>query len=148
MEAWRPEVVGSGRLVVLGLDTVITGDITEICDLDCEIGLPTDPYHPPNVCNGVGLFSNAAAGELWETYQADTGIWHRKAVYGGQFSEMMFLRQVANDRATRLEQVFPDQIVSYKVHKPDPNKARIVYFHGRPKPNQVKDPWIVQNWTD
>ena len=69
--------------------------------------------------------------------------WQRKEKYGerilynGRISEMQFLRLLAND-ATRLNEVFPNQIQSYKcdwLKEPEKREeASIVYFHGNPKP--------------
>jgi hypothetical protein len=39
--------------------------------------------------------------------------------------------------------------LSYKAHvrgKALPDSARVVYFHGEPKQNDVGDAWVRDNW--
>lgn len=49
------------------------------------------------------------------------------------------------------QHLFPSRIVNYKP-RPDtrltkvPQGASIVCFHGRPRPHEVDDPWVLQNW--
>jgi hypothetical protein len=61
---------------------------------------------------------------------------------------MAFLRVVCAN-ATRLDQVFPHEIQSYKVHwtnQPEErSKARIVYFHGNPQPPNI-EPELMVHW--
>ena len=56
MEAFRP-ALGKGRRFILGLDTLITGNIDELLNWRGECGLLTDPYETHTICNGIGLFS-------------------------------------------------------------------------------------------
>jgi hypothetical protein len=149
-EAWRPGVAFN-RICVLGLDTIITGPIDEIVDTDCDIGLLHDPYSPAQVSNCVGIYSRAACNRLWQNWIENQGKWKTDALYNGCISEMEFLRKaVGINGATMLDDVHPGQIVSYKAHVVDHPKAleraRIVYFHGKPKPHQVEDEWIKQHW--
>jgi hypothetical protein len=52
--------------------------------------------------------------------------------------------------AARWQKTFPDQVISYKVHiktakggdRPLPKDARIVCFHGQPRPWQLNAPWV------
>ena len=61
---------------------------------------------------------------------------------------MAYLRNVCAD-AVRLDEVFVNQIQSYKVHwtnQPEHrSKARIVYFHGNPKPPNI-EPELMTHW--
>ena len=59
------------------------------------------------------------------------------------------------------QEVFPEKIISYKVHiknrgrQPSPrftkhggnlDTASIVCFHGRPSPHEVKEEWMMEKW--
>jgi hypothetical protein len=157
LEAFRPEI-SDDCITVLGLDTVITGDITSIVDTDTVCGLPRSPgmrVAKNEICNAIGIYGREYATGLWETYQSDPEYWQRTALLGGQFSEVAFLRQNVKEDVTLLDDLYPKQIISYKAHlRRQRNRdrrralrksARIMYFHGRPKPPDV-EPWLLQHW--
>lgn len=50
-----------GRVLAMGLDTIITGDLTEIMSYDGPLALCRDPYDSGIPCNGVMLFNNGPA---------------------------------------------------------------------------------------
>lgn len=64
--------------------------------------------------------------------------------------ERYWLRHVANDIADKWQELIPGQIVSYKRHvrrnKALPENARIVSFHGIPRPHRASDKWIKNYW--
>ena len=149
METLNPEF-GGNRRIVLGLDTLILGNIQEICDWPGDVGLLTDPYYPETICNGVGSYSPQACSRLYRSWTEGKEKNREQWSYKGQLSEMVFLRQEMAE-ATRLDQVFPDQIQSYKAHYRDhletQDKARIVYFHGRPKMQELHgDDPLLRHW--
>lgn len=41
---------------------------------------------------------------------------------------------------------YPHSILSYKVDGGPKNGARVVRFHGRPRPHEVNHPWLEDNW--
>jgi hypothetical protein len=68
-------------------------------------------------------------------------------------SDMIWLgKNIQDNKIDRLQGHFPGQILSYKVevqgkegHALD--DARIVYFHGVPKPHEIPDePWVKEHW--
>jgi hypothetical protein len=135
METFRPDL-GENQRFVLGLDTIIKDNIDEILDWRGKVGLLTDPNYPDTICNGVGSYSPEFCDFIFYEWQRKEKYGER-ILYNGRISEMQFLRLLAND-ATRLNEVFPNQIQSYKCHwLKEPEKreeASIVYFHGNPKP--------------
>lgn len=144
MECFRPDI-GRSRRMVLGLDTIVAGNIDHILAWRGECGLLTDPYETHTVCNGVGIFSAKECNRIW-------ALWQKREEYDHTYkslpSEMAFLRTVCAG-AVRLDSVFPDEIQSYKANwrkYPETQaKARIVYFHGTPKPPQV-EPQLLEHW--
>lgn len=151
MEVFRSDI-GENRRLVLGLDTIITGNIDHILDYDGECGLLTDPYHTSTICNGVGIFSHEQCKAFWKEWSENLKEWKQKALYGGRLSEMEFLRQTVGKTADRLDKIFPNEIQSYKVHYKNSseeirNQAKIVYFHGRPKMQELPiDAPILKHW--
>lgn len=121
-------------MILVGLDTVVTGNIdhmVEYCFTGSLLALPIDPYHPQQACNGVALVPR---------HHGRIARWHR-----GE-NDMEWVRQFPHTYTDRL---FPGQIVSYKGHveKHGLGDARIVYFHGERKPHQLpKVEWIKEHW--
>jgi len=120
--------VEAERLVLLGLDTIITGSLTDIFKYRGTLAVPRDPYNPESPCNGVVLCPSRP------------DIAHMPAQ-----SDMRVLDRFDKDW---LDDLFPGLVKSYKVHvQPEGlGDARIVYFHGEPKPHVLEDTWIRENW--
>lgn len=145
-EAWRPDYT-ERRICVLGLDTVITGPIDEIVstDLPSGIGLLRDPYAKTQVGNMVGLYTLEACESLWDRWNIDSSM-----------TDQNFLRRyVGIEGCVLLNDRFPGQILSYKAElrngrwggsEGDRDKLKILYFHGKPKMNEVNSPWLEGHW--
>jgi hypothetical protein len=123
-------------MILVGLDTVITGNIdhlAEYCLTEHRIAVPLDPYKPEQVCNGVALVP-AGNSHVFDRWQGE--------------NDMEWIRR--QDPAV-IDTLFPGQVLSYKGHvKPDGlGDARIVYFHGPEKMHEppVRDlDWVRTNW--
>ena len=149
MESMRPDLGECKQRVVVGLDTLITGSLDEILSFDGELGLLTDPIFPHTICNGVGIYARDLCLKIWEDWQSRRKELLRECIFGGHFSEMVYLRKYYGDCA-RLDQIYKDQIQSYKIHytqsRTRQEKARIVYFHGQPKMQQIPDVELLRCW--
>lgn len=122
-------------MILVGLDTVVVGNVDHLADY-CLSGrlpaFPVDPYHPHQVCNGVGL---VPAG--WDIIARA----HR-----GE-NDMEWVRAFPHERIDRL---FPDQVASYKgrVKRRGIGDARIVYFHGQEKPHELPHiQFVREHWV-
>jgi hypothetical protein len=149
MECFRPEIC-RGRRMVFGLDTIITGSIEHILNWEeGECGLLDDPLAKGEICNGIGIYDESIVNRFWHLWtERDRLFSNRELYYDGILSEMAFLRTVARG-ATRLNRIFPEEIQSYKAHwranKQKQRNARIVYFHGNPKPPNVERE-LLEDW--
>lgn len=123
-----------GPLMLVGLDTVITGNLDELaehCHTSDKLALPIDPYFPYQACNGVALVP-----------QGHTLI---AAKHKGQ-NDMEWVRKFPHDL---IDKLFPGQVLSWKAHveKRGLGDGRIIYFHGDRKPHQFpRDPIIREHW--
>jgi hypothetical protein len=121
-------------MILMGLDTVITGNIDHLahyCMIANTIALPRDPYMPSRACNGVALVP-----------KGKQDIWNR---WSGE-NDMEWLRLQPHDF---IDDVFPESVVSFKgsVRERGLRDARIVYFHGNPKMHQLTElPWVADHW--
>lgn len=120
--------IAGERLALMGLDTVITGNLDDIFSYTGDLAVPRDPYNPMQPCNGVVLCPS----------RPDI------AAQGG-----VDMRVLDHFHRDWLDDLFPGLVKSYKVHVVPTGlqDARIVYFHGEPKQHILNDAWIKENWT-
>lgn len=138
MECFR--VVGD-PVMMLGLDTIITGNLDDILEHRPRLGMIRDPYTPSRLCNGVTMWTDRR--DLYEKF-LDEGIGDCRM--GDYPSEMLWLGKHGNP--SDILQAFPGRIKSFKAHvkRDGIGDARIVYFHGREKPHQIEHP-ILEHWV-
>ncbi len=122
-------------MILVGLDTVIVKNIDHLaayCLTNKKIALPRDPYQPDRSINGVALVPPGHA-HVYETWQGE--------------NDMVWLRTFD---VNFIDDLFPGQVLSCKAHdvrKKGLQGARVVYFHGRPKPHELmKLQWIKDHW--
>lgn len=123
-------------MILMGLDTVITGPIDHLAD-HCfgadRIAVPRDPFYPQTVCNGVAL---VPAGQRWVFDQ-----------HQGE-NDMEWIRG-NREKFAVIDDLWPGEVVSFKGHAMDygVGLAKIVYFHGQMKPHELGHlPWIEEHW--
>ena len=66
--------------------------------------------------------------------------------WAGQ-NDMAFLNRARDVRD--MDEVFPGEAISYKVHyapKKQLGRARVVYFHGKPKMQDIEDAELLEHW--
>ncbi|MDX3971159.1 MAG: hypothetical protein QHD01_31825 [Bradyrhizobium sp.] len=123
-------------MILMGLDTVITGNIdhlAEYCLLAGVIALPRDPYSPQRACNGVALVPPGQQA-VYETWRGENDMdWIRRQPHAF------------------IDDLFPGHVVSFKGHVRDRGlgDARIVYFHGHDKPHEIVGAhaeWVREHW--
>lgn len=128
-------------MILVGLDTVVTGNIDHLADycLAAEtLALPIDPLAKgPDggriACNGVALVP-AGHGYIAELHDGSNDMeWLRR-------QEHVFI-----------DDLWPGQVVSYRCHVKEHglDDARICYFHGREKPHELAvagDRIILEHW--
>jgi len=142
MELFRLE----GTVLGMGLDTLITGDLSEIMTYTGPLALTKGQDHdslgsPQVPANGVMLFNNGP--EIYRRFRDDPE--RRKAYLGAYVSELAWLRlhYSGKNQPDYVEDLFPGQVLHYNWHiakgNYDEKKARVVYFAGRTKPHTMLD---------
>jgi len=122
-----------GPKIVMGLDTVITGNIDHLAKWAIAGNaflLPRDPYAPHQACNGVAICP--ASLDLWSGWDGE--------------NDMDWCRSFPHEMVSN---VFPGDVVSYKGHVRDRGieNAKIVYFHGAPKMHELPGiAWVDEHW--
>lgn len=121
--------VEADRIVFMGLDTIIVGNVDALFSYDGPLAVPKDPYRDGHACSGVVLCPTRK--DLADQSAAN---------------DMLALDRFPHDW---IDDLYPGQVLSYKCHlqlgELTPN-ARIVYFHGEPKPHVLNHEWVKENW--
>lgn len=150
IELFRPAVFPDGlRILYLDLDTVVIGSLEAILARRERFLALEDFYrHPPEYARGLGSGVMAwTAGDpmltgWYQEFARDPETYMRACGYGGdqRYLETSLTIGAAWSSLTFWQDVVPAALVSYKVHCPGgkvPPGARVVCFHGRPKPWHV-----------
>lgn len=167
MEMFRPDAVSHGLpCLLVGLDTVFVGPLVHLAQKIEAHGIIVvdDPMEPGQLSNAVvGVMPRGAAAiwNLWCSLDPDCRYTNPDDQLFGKFSEMKWMRRnlpgiVGSNPGGRIQrwgQLAPGAVLSYKKNlqgggNPG-SSARIVYFHGEPKPHQLAAdgiPWVRDLW--
>jgi len=144
LELFAPQTFADGeRVLYIDLDTIILGDLYDIANRTEEFIGIGDFYRRPPYQQEIGFGSGLMLWTAGVEPQIHSEFQYR---FRGSFpgGDQQWMESVLTRKPALWEFLVPDQVVSYKVHcrhKP-PSGARVVCFHGHPKPSQVMDPWV------
>lgn len=122
-------------MILVGLDTVIVRNIDHMADYCLtadKVALPRDPYQLERSINAVALVP-AGQRKIYDDWRGENDMdWMRK------------------QDAAFIDDLWPNQVLSLKAHRIRDvglGEARIVYFHGDPKPPKLLHlDWIKAHW--
>ena len=120
MEMWRPEICEGIRLTV-GLDTIITGPLDDILKSQVsKIAVCTDPIYPEQICNAITLSTPEFCEEFWGMWEGNEAKLLPESEFIMEYvapapSEMVLMRKYYGNSPC-IDKVFPNRILSYKVH--------------------------------
>ena len=173
MEMYRPEICEGIRLTV-GLDTIVTGPMDDILQAQVsKFAVCTDPMYPDQICNAITLSTPEFCEEFWGMWEGNEAklIPESKLILENVApapSEMVLMRKYYGNSPC-IDKIFPNKILSYKVHVKENEypiedletgphhryeyrleliyKSSIIYFHGWPKPHNIaQQRWVQENW--
>lgn len=149
IELFRPDVFNKGEPVLyIDLDSVICRNLEKMQGvIDCDLILLRDFYRTDKWATGLMGFEAGRFPDIYLEFMLRAEFWMRKYRSGG---DQRFLNENFPDLNVRFWQdELPGEIVSYKVHCRDglPSTARVVCFHGKPRPSEIKARWLPQKWS-
>lgn len=120
-----------GRVAFFDLDVAITGDLTELVE---RKGIIED-WHLPTYNSSVMVWDAGEHEEAFTKFSPE--------VTGRMHGDQDWLTMIGG------WDTFPASwCVSYRSHAVEwpPLGARVVCFHGEPKPHQIEQGWVTQFW--
>ncbi len=151
-QTWRPvdlrgwynklflfkEGVLEGPTVFFDLDTVIVGPIDDLVEVVDDLCVLRDFHRPQEHASGLMSFRPEKMGAVWNDYiKSGCPIMRR--------GDQAFIERTKPE-AEYFQDRWPGQVVSYKMNCAKhgvPSYARIVCFHGAPRPHEVSDPFLL-----
>lgn len=148
LELFRPGLFAPGPVLYLDLDTLVTGDLSELASYAGPLAMVTDFYRPQFAQTGVMAWNPGPLTDgLWETFLAAPQFLEMQRTRDdGQWMHLYTVQR--RTLPDRLQDLYPGQVVSYKVDAtlgPPPN-ARLVCFHGQPKQDNPRSGWANAEW--
>lgn len=126
------ELTAETPMILVGLDTIVTGNIDHLADYcltEDIIALPRDPYNTDRACNGVAL--------------VPAGNEHVYTAHRGE-NDMVWMR---SQEHVFIDDMFPGDVTSWKCDPAGRELALALYFHGDVKPHQLAhEPLIQEHW--
>jgi len=142
MELFSPDMLLFGDILFIDLDTWIVGSLDDIGNAQVLTVL-SDFYRGAvakgdRIGSGLMYIPRDDRPPIWERWMANPAGHMRSCSNGDQ----EFLEKTWKEKAERWQALLPGQVVSYKVHvrgkNTIPADARVVCFHGHPRPWEVK----------
>lgn len=142
---WAAKEFGP-RILSIDLDCVILSDITLLFDEDVNFkawNMQGVPYQ-----GGLVLHRPGTMTEVWDKFNPISSPRRAAGYIGSDQAWMSYIIPAGRPVWTPRK----DHVYSYKAHiRKYPElieKARIVFFHGVPKPHDVDAKWIKQHWRE
>ena len=125
----------SGRVFYLDLDTLIVGNVDDIISYDKDFVIVRDFYHAlrssvaKNAQSCIMSFEAHKHHDIWEVFMKNP-IKNQKGHGHGDQGWIQYIQK----NFLYWQDLFPNQVVSYKIHCKGglPDNARIICYHGKP----------------
>lgn len=158
-------IAAGEQIFYIDLDTVITRDITDLLtDKAPDIIVLRDFYHgiaktAGRVGSGLMSWRHGQYDFIWDRFIADPEAAVKSAYPHG---DQRWIEDNI-DAWYYWQDLFPEQVVSFKVHCQQglPANARIICYHGKPSiPDSAREhskewkftltpqPWVLDHWRD
>ena len=143
IELFRPDLFkGYDRVIYFDLDTIAVGDLSGLVTEPCKFAMLRGFRNPKRRGSGVMVWE----GDHSFIYQNLMG----KSLDKDDWDQLHILRELK--QAKQEPSVIQDManVVSYKWDVIDgavPVGTKIVCFHGQPRPVDVKEDWVKQEWV-
>lgn len=127
------------RVLYIDLDTVITSGLDEIIKYDGDFAVLRDFIRQEGVQSSVMAWEAGTLNYIWDG-------WLRFGMPKNDYGDQDWIERIS--KVKFLQDIFPDSFVSYKLQAMHsiPKKARMVVFHGNPRPHEATSEWVHKVW--
>lgn len=140
------------KVLYLDLDTIITDNIDDMLTVDEPFVILRDFYRPQGLQTAYIMWEPAWGAFVWEKLNTlyPEGKYGHLLKYPGGTNR--WIETTVGLDVPRLQDLFPDQCLSYKVHIQSKKEhkyklGKMVFFHGLPRPHEVASlPWMIEHW--
>lgn len=139
---FKPGVFSKGESVLyLDLDTLTVDNIDDVAGYTGEFAILRDFMRPHGFGSAIMAWPGGQCEKIWTRWDE---LGRFELMNGDQHWVEMIWPQ-----AKILQDLFPDKLVSYKIHCRGgiPEGASIVNFHGTPRPHECND-WVKEHWAN
>lgn len=128
LELFRPDIEAE-KILAIDLDTAIVGDLTDIASQDKFTMIRGFKGNTDGKRKGSGLMMLTDRSQVWNAWDGNYSSMRGDQDFIGPFCEQVW------------QDVVPNQVVSFKHHAREkiPSGARVVCFHGTPRPHELPE---------
>ncbi len=141
IELFRNDIFDTNMVLYLDLDTIILKNINNIAEYNSYFCGLLDFYKLSGFGSGMMLFNPHTHHNIYTTFIEHSQAYMTNCMYGDQ--------QFIQEQVSCIEHfqiLFPNEIVSYKVHCMNnnhiPEYAKIICFHGNPRPHTLLNTFL------
>lgn len=147
-EIFRPDLEKFGPFLFIDLSSVIVGDLTDLATYEGEVCVTRDFWYD-GPSQSVLYFEPGSLRHVWDRFISQPEYWIAE---GDKMEPPNFRDQIlmSHLELPYWQDEMPGQVVSFKTHCANgiPENARIVKFHGKPRPHDFKEGWVKTIWKD
>ena len=142
---FRPGTFMDGeRVLYFDLDTIPVDDLSDIAAYSGRFAILRDPYHPDHMGSSLMAWEAGNLDHIWTRWE--DGGRPQFDPHGDQY-----WIETMQPEADYWQDMFPGQAVSFKTDcwlpAKIPDGARLIYFHGNPRPHQCQARYIKELWN-
>jgi hypothetical protein len=150
IELFKPNKFDTEKIFYIDLDSIIVKNIDHILQYGGNFFGLRDFYHQYGLASGVMCWQNdnPRIFQLYENFM-EAPTYHMN---NNRFGDQEYINALLKEKEY-VQDLYPKEIVSYKKDCVDkykniniPETARIICFHGPPRPHQIRNERIQQYW--
>ncbi len=147
IELFRPNVLDSKHVVYFDLDTIIVGNIDQLLRTDFTFGALC-PWNPRNRKNG--MFASGMLAWQNKTHEFIYQDFTEEDIPANPRGDQQYMSRKLAEYTKQYQPIQDciDGVYSFKrdCRRELPHNAKIICFHGKPRPSEVRRDWVTEHW--
>lgn len=128
------------RILYIDLDTAITCGLDDIIKYDGEFAILRDFMRQDGMQSSVMMWGGNTHMHIWND-------WIKAGMPKDEYGDQLWIEKCVHNPDI-LQDLYPDCFVSYKLSAimDIPKDAKMVIFHGQPRPDEIINGWVPYVW--